>query len=57
VLTAEDPQDGGHHQVAEDEPDHGREHHRDDDLDQHAMPEHGRPCGERRAAHATEQGM
>ena len=55
VGRAEQPVHRGHDQVAEDEPDRGRDHHGQHDLAQHALPLHGGGRGQRRADQAADQ--
>src|SRR5437588_366627 len=51
----EQPKDREHHEVGGDEPDDGRDHHRDDDLVAYTRPQHRGPGGERRSDEAADE--
>jgi hypothetical protein len=57
VRAAEQPEDSRHDEVAEDDARDRREHHRDDDLVEDALPLHRGASGERRATEAADESL
>src|SRR6266545_4653354 len=57
VAAPEQPRHGEHHQIAEPEPDQGRDHHRDDDLLDYACPEDAGATDRGGAHQAPDQGV